>query len=145
MDDVLEIRALIERQFASLSWPNGGTGNWQAFSNDFLDDATLYPATRSIHPQSVSAFVARMKSIAGKELQSFEEAVLGTKVTVFGNIAIAIATCAIKENGITENRTVEMLLLVKDQGAWRIAAQAWDRASEANPVPAQLLTGQMVL
>ncbi len=82
-----------------------------------------------------------MKSIAGNELRSLEEAVLGTEVTVFGNIAIAIAACAMKENGSTENRTVEMLLLVKDRGAWRIAAQAWDRASEGNPVPAQFLTG----
>jgi hypothetical protein len=82
-----------------------------------------------------------MKGIAGKELQSLDEAVLGTNVTVFGNIAVAIAVCAMRENGTTENRTVEMLLLVKDQGSWRIAAQAWDRASETNPVPAQFLTG----
>lgn len=140
MDDILEIKALIKRQFTSLSWPNGGTGNWQAFSNDFLDDAVLYPAARPVHPQSVSAFLTRMKGIAGKELQSLDEAVLGTNVTVFGNIAVAIAVCAMRENGTTENRTVEMLLLVKDQGSWRIAAQAWDRASETNPVPAQFLT-----
>jgi hypothetical protein len=141
MDDVLEIRALIERQFASLSWPNGATGNWQGFSEDFLDGAAPYPAARPIHPQSVAGFLARMESIAGRELQSLEEAMLGANVTVFGNIAVAIAVCAMKENGIMENRTVEMLLLVKDQGNWRIAAQAWDRASDANPVPAQFLTG----
>jgi hypothetical protein len=83
MDDVLEIKALIKRQFASLSWPDGGTGNWQAFSNDFLDGAALYPATRPIHPQSVADFLTRMKSIAGKELRSLEEGLLGTNAIVF--------------------------------------------------------------
>jgi hypothetical protein len=53
-----------------------------------------------------------MKSIAGKELRSLEEGLLGTNAIVFGNIAVAIAVCAMKENGTTENRTVEMLLLV---------------------------------
>lgn len=141
MYDVLEIKALIKRQFASLSWPNGGAGDWQAFSNDFLANAALYPASRPVHPRSVSAFLTRMKSLAGTELRSLEEALLDTNVAVFGNIAVAIAVCAMKENGTTENRTVEMLLLVKDKGSWPIAAPAWDRASEANPVSAQFLTG----
>jgi hypothetical protein len=141
MQDIREIKALIVRQFASLSWPTGGTANWQAFSNDFFDGATLYPAARPVRPQSISAFVSRMKSVAGKELRSLEESILGTKIFVFGNIAVAVAACAMKENETTESRTVEMLLLVKDNGTWRIAAQAWDRASQGNPIPAQLLTG----
>ena len=81
-----------------------------------------------------------MKNLAGKELQSLEESILGTKIIAFGNIAVAVAACAMKENETTESRTVEIILLVKDRGAWRIAAQAWDRASEDNPIPAQLLT-----
>jgi hypothetical protein len=52
MDDVLEIKALIKRQFASLSWPDGGTGNWQAFSNDFLE------ALRFIRPHCQSTLKA---------------------------------------------------------------------------------------
>ncbi len=32
-----------------------------------------------------------------------------------------------------------MLLLVKTDGAWRIAAQAWDKASGLNPIPDSLL------
>jgi hypothetical protein len=31
-----------------------------------------------------------MKNIAGKELQSLEESILGTKIIVFGNIAVAV-------------------------------------------------------
>ena len=139
MEDVREIKALIAHQFASLSWPKGGTGNWPTFSSDFLDGATLYPAARPLQAQDIPAFITRMKNIAGKELQSLEESILGTKIIVFGNIAVAVVACAMKENETVESRTVEMLLLVKDGGAWRIAAQAWDRASDANPIPAQLL------
>jgi hypothetical protein len=32
-----------------------------------------------------------------------------------------------------------MLLLVKDEGTWRIVSQAWDRESPSNPIPAHLL------
>jgi hypothetical protein len=32
-----------------------------------------------------------------------------------------------------------MLLLVKDTGAWRIAAQAWDTERDGTPLPADLL------
>jgi hypothetical protein len=39
------------------------------------------------------------------------------------------------------SRSVEMMLLVKTAGAWRIASQAWDRASETNPIPARLMGG----
>jgi hypothetical protein len=98
MQDVRKIKALIARQFASLSWPKGGTSNWPAFRGDFLDGATLYPAARPLQPQSVAAFVTRMKNLAGKELQSLEESILGTKIIAFGNIAVAVAACAMKEN-----------------------------------------------
>jgi hypothetical protein len=55
-----------------------------------LDRATLYPAARPLQAQDVSAFITRMKNIAGKELQSLEESILGTKIIVFGNIAVAV-------------------------------------------------------
>ena len=31
------------------------------------------------------------------------------------------------------NRGVEMMLLIKEAGAWRIVAQAWDVASDLKP------------
>jgi hypothetical protein len=37
------------------------------------------------------------------------------------------------------NRGVEMFLLVKDTGAWRIAAQAWDTERDGRRLPADLL------
>ena len=36
------------------------------------------------------------------------------------------------------SRGVEMLLLVKDDGAWRIAAQAWDTEGPSKRIPPHL-------
>jgi hypothetical protein len=60
---------------------------------------------------------------------------LGAEIKVFGNVAVAMAAC---EN-TTITRNVEALLLVKEDGAWKIVSQAWDTESETNPVPAHLL------
>jgi hypothetical protein len=80
-----------------------------------------------------------MQNLAETNLHSFKEAVLGTEIQVFGNVAVAVAACEMIENDAEVNRGVEMLLLVKDEGVWRIASQAWDRAGPSNPIPAHLL------
>ncbi len=137
--DVRAIKGVIVRQSGALSWSRGNTGDWDTFAPDFVDGATLFPAARPIKPQSVDASLTRMKNLARTELDSLQETVLGSDIKVFGNNAFAIATCGMVENGVTDSQTVEMLLLVKTDGAWRIAAQAWDRASGLNPIPDSLL------
>ncbi|WP_370057535.1 hypothetical protein [Sinorhizobium fredii] len=74
----------------------------------------------------------------GKTLHSFEETVLGSRIHVFGNVAVAVIACENVENATETNRNVEMMLLVKDDGSWRIAAQAWDRQDASNPVTSEL-------
>ena len=39
-----------------------------------------------------------MKGLAESRLQSFKEDVLGHQVSVFGNVAVAVAGCQITEN-----------------------------------------------
>jgi hypothetical protein len=51
-------------------------------------------------------------------------------------------TCGITENDAEENRGVEMLLLVRDEGQWRIVSQAWDSESPSNPIPAFLTSNR---
>lgn len=138
--DALEIRALIARQFASLNWSPGTTRNWQAFANDFLPGAVLYPAARPPKPQTVDAFVQRMKGLAATSLSSFREAVVGNPIVhVFGSIAVAVGVCEIIENNTVANRGVEMMLFVKSDGAWRIVAQAWDTENAMRAIPEELL------
>ena len=57
------------------------------------------------------------------------------EVRVFGNVAVALAACEMTEDDAEVNRGVEMLLLVKTDGAWRIACQAWDTEGPSRPIP----------
>jgi hypothetical protein len=59
---------------------------------------------------------------------------------VFGNVAVAV--CEMIEIGAETHRGVEMLLLIKDEGAWRIVSQAWDAESPSQPSPIWLLGTQ---
>lgn len=137
--DVQAIRALIERQFASMSWKVEGEPNWGLFTDDFLPDAQLFPSARPLRTQAVPAFIDRMKALVGTTLQSFDETVLGSKIHVFGNVAVAVTVCENIENESNVERVVEMMLLVKEQRRWKIAAQAWDKASESQPIPTDVL------
>jgi hypothetical protein len=134
-DDIAAIKALIARQFASLDWSREKTADWAAFARDFLPGAPLYASARPARAQTAEAFVERMKGLAATTLPSFRETVLGSVVHVFGNVAVAVAACENTENETEVSRNVEMLLLVKSDGRWQVAAQAWDKASDANPVP----------
>jgi hypothetical protein len=102
-------------------------------------EATLFPSKRPAKPQTVESFIARMQGLVGTPLRSFRERVLGTDIRVFGNVAVAIAACEHTENEETKSRGVEMLLLVKDDGAWKIVAQAWDTERPSAAIPADLL------
>jgi hypothetical protein len=140
-EDLAAIHAIIERQFASLNWRPGTQGDWAAFRADFFPGAALFPAARPANRQTVDAFVERMAALAQDRLKAFRERALGSEVRVFGNVAIAAATCEIVENEATVTRGVEMLLLIKDDGCWRIVAQGWDSESADKPIPPELLRG----
>ena len=138
-DDVQAIAAIIARQFASLSWTPETSADWDRFAADFFPEASLYPASRPAKRQTVEVFIERMKGLEGTKLRSFEEAVLGTEIHVFGNVAVALAACEMTENGADVQRGVEMLLLIKNAGAWQIVSQAWDTESPSQPIPMGLL------
>lgn len=137
--DHREIAAIVARQFASLCWRPGGGPDAAAFARDFHPDATVWPAARPAAPLTVAAFLTRMSGLSATTLRSFHETVLGTEIRVFGDVAVAIAAGLMTENGAAGGRAVEMLLLVKSAGAWRIVAQAWDRERASAPIPDALL------
>ena len=118
------IRAVIDRQFASLSWKENVAPVWSGFAGDFLEGASLYPAARPAKRVGVADFVERMSGLSGTSLRSLQETVLGVDIRVFGNIAIAAVAAEMVENETETNRSMEMLLLVKDGGRWKIVAQA---------------------
>jgi len=138
-EDATEIQALINRQVASLSWNDMRRANWPAFESDFLPAAILFPSARPVVPQSVATFVQRMKLLVAGSVTAFNEEVMGTTVNVFGHIAVAIVVCEVTENAKYAGRVVEMILLVKENDAWRIAAQAWEKSTPSRSVPPSLI------
>lgn len=133
------IRAIIARQFRSLNWDTKTTADWDAFLGDFLPGAQLYPAARPVKSQTPDDFVARMKRLAATKLLVFNEVPLGSEIRVFGNVAVAVAACKMTENGAQVTRGIEMMLLVKSEGRWQIAAQTWDTEGEGKVIPSHLL------
>ncbi len=137
-DDVRAINALIGAHFQGLHWTPTTHADWTTFAADFLPDASLFPAARPVCRQTLNAFIMRMNSVAQGTLRSFEERTLGMQILVFGNIAVVLGASEMVENGTEMNQDVSGFLLVKDEGKWRIAAHAWDHASETMPVPEHL-------
>jgi Putative lumazine-binding len=137
-EDHKAIEAIIARQFGSLTWTRSRPGDWDTFIADFLPGGSLYPAARPAKRQTPEEFVTRMNRLAESKLQSFKEDVLGRQIQVFGNVAVAVAGCQITENEKDVNRGVEMMLLIKQDGAWRIVAQAWDTEGDSKRLPADL-------
>lgn len=137
-EDLQAIRALIANHFQALRWRPGEPIDWATFSADFIPDASLIPAARPVRRQTLEAFLARMNGVAKDKLRSFEEKTLGMQVLRFGNVAVVLAASEMLENGSERNYDVSGYLVVKDAGKWRIAAHAWDHASDELSVPEPL-------
>ena len=137
--DLEAIRHLIARQFANVTWTEEREADWSAFAADFLADAPLFPASRPVEARSVPNFLTRMKALPSEGLASFEQSLGGTKIMLFGNVAVAFGVCENLENRSTAQREIEAFLLVKDGRVWRIAAHAWDMKRDGLSVPEEFL------
>lgn len=136
MSDEDEIRALIGAHFDALGWEEGGLPDWDRFCADFHPDAALFGAVRPAVKRSLPEFVERMNGVAsGGKLTTFKEYTQKMEVRVFGNIAVVCAASRLLENGTDVNHDVSGYLLVKSQGAWKIAAHVWDTVDETKPLP----------
>ena len=143
MNDVSLIREIVRSQFGSLAWKPGEEPNWVAFAEGFLPDARLFPAARPVGTQTIDQFIGRMKGLRAEgKLASFKETPLGCTVRVFGNVAVVLAACEMLENDSTVTRDVSAIVLVRDTGTWRVAAQAWDVETESNRIPVDLAERQ---
>ena len=136
--DLEAIRHLIARQFASVTWTEEREADWSAFAADFLADAPIFSASRPVEARSVPNFLTRMKALPSEGLTSFEQSLGGTKIMLFGNIAVAFGVCENLENRSTAQRGIEAFLLVKGS-VWWIAAQAWDMERDGLSVPEEFL------
>ena len=138
-DDVAQITAIMRSHAASLTWTRERDGNWSGFAQTFLPGAELFPAARPLKPQTIDQFVERLKRLrADGTLATLEETPLGCVVRVFGSVATALIACEMLENRSTVTRDVCAAVLVRDAGAWRIAAMAWDIENGDREIPADI-------
>ena len=138
-DDHRAIETLIAQQLQNISWSEDKPSDWAAVTADFLPDAPLYPAARPAKSQTIGELAERMTGLSRGDLRTFEQAMIGSEIHVFGKVAIAFGACRNLENGVTEVRGVEAYLLVKEDEGWRIAAQAWDTESAGQTLPEYLV------
>jgi hypothetical protein len=137
-EDEKAIQSLIGAHFDGLRWTPETDPDWKTFSADFLPDAKLFPAARPVQSKTLEEFIERMNSVAKGSLHTFEEHTLGMKILLFGNVAVVLAASEMLENETEVNHDISGYLLVKSDGKWRIAAHAWDKASDSQPVPEAL-------
>ena len=138
LSDEKAIRDLIKAHFEGMRWTPSTEPGWKTFSADFHPDALLFPAARPAQARTLDAFIERMNGVAKSSLHTFEEHTLGMQILLFGNVAVVMAASQMLENETETNHDVSGYLLVKNQEEWRIAAHAWDQASEEMPVPEHL-------
>lgn len=136
--DEEEIRGLIKKHFEGMRWTPDTSPDWDRFSRDFLPGATLFPAARPVQMRTVESFIDRMNGVAASTLHTFEEHTLGMQILAFGNVAVVFAASEMLENETKTNHDIGAYVLVKNEGRWFVAAHAWDKATEAMPVPEQL-------
>ena len=139
-DDEIQIRDLVRAQANRLSWTRTQTADWEGYRAGFTADAVMIASARPARTQAVGAFLDRMKALSQGNLRDFQEKALGGSVHVFGNVAVALIAGQTLENGAELNRDVSGYLLVKEEGRWRIAAQAWDKEKPDQKIPPSMLS-----
>ena len=136
--DEAAIRRLVLHHFEPMAWDEAGQmPDWTRFGEDFLTGAVLVPAARPAAARDLEGFIGRMETVRKDVLSSFEEHTTGVRVLRFGNVAVALGASRMLENGETENHDVSAYLLVRTEGAWKIAAHAWDKAAPED-IPREL-------
>jgi len=83
----------------------------------------LCGAARPVKNQTARDLIQRFQSLARSGLGSFEQSALSSEIHVFGNVAIAFGVCLNLKNRTVVVRGAGAFLLVKEEGAWKIAAQ----------------------
>lgn len=123
--DAIETR--ICEQFDALNWSPNSRLDKRLFTSGFMPESQLVPAKRPAAFCSVPEFLNRMQSLQDEgALTHFSERGTLLMIRIVGNIAVALAGCEMTENLSEVTRDVSAFLLIKSDGRWQIAAQAWD-------------------
>jgi hypothetical protein len=88
-----------------------------------------------------TSFVDRMRGLAGTKLQSFAESALGIEFESSATSPLRWPVAKSQRTMPDVNRSVEMMLLVKDAGAWRIVGLGRGKSGESDSFRSHKLGG----
>jgi hypothetical protein len=129
--DELAIAAVLRRYFAAVSFPAGGTPEYERLYHLFTAEGRLIRNTTDV-PQdlSVNHFVLdRQRLYEVGELTSFQERELTAHTDVFGRIAHRLS--AYEKHGVLSGvefsgRGVISTQFIHQSTGWKISSMAWD-------------------
>jgi hypothetical protein len=122
-----------------------GERNWERFESLFTPQARMSALSKNQSGQQlfVSMTPEEYKQKNGPFfMQSgFWEEELGRQVIQFGELASVMSAYQFRtaEGGEPQQRGVNSIQLIKEQGRWWIASIIWNTEREDNPIPASLL------
>ena len=139
-DDQLEIDALVREFFSVFSPGANGTVNLSPLRRMFVARAVIVKSVAArAEVMSLEEFIApRERLLNDGTLTDFREREQTAKTEVFGNIAQRFATyCKSgRLHGVAfTTRGMKTMQFVRDGGAWKISALAWDDEREGLSVP----------
>jgi ketosteroid isomerase-like protein len=134
------IREIIGQMFEAVSWSETKAPDFTAFASAVRKDAVLVPSARPANPTDIKTFVDRMSGQhSSGAMKDFDEKAHKTKVTVFGNLAVAIGSYVARIDNGPLGRGANGFLFIRNDGDWQIAAMSWDNESEEKPLPPELI------
>ena len=134
--DELQIRELIHRQCGDISCAVDTPLDWLTCSRDFFDGALVFQAHRPVDAIPVEHLSTRMGELRDcTDAAHRRERVTHVEVLIFERVAVALAGCQLLDDERDVTCDVNAFLLIKDQGRWLIASQAWAESDQPFTAP----------
>lgn len=149
-EDVRSIDSIIKASYETISGPAGQPRQWGR-------DRTLYISNAYYVQTGVDLKTGKVVShgmtyqeyadSAGPDLEKYGyfEREIGRTIRVFGHVAIAMSAweARTEANGKVIARGVNSIQLINDGKRWWITSINWDEETPDNPIPRDLLVGEM--
>lgn len=132
MNDVAEIKRLIDNFYEIISGKAGEKRNWDSFKQLFFEKAHLIPVRFDINkncitiPFDIDSYVLRLEGFLGTN--DFFEYASNCKIEVYGNIAHAYSEYEAKTsiNDVEPiKKGINIVQFINDGGRWKILNMLW--------------------
>ena len=141
--DQVAVEAVLQKFFSVVSFPPGGSPEYEKLAGLFSADGRLIRASAEVPLDlSVSDFIVdRRRAYESGELTSFHEAELSADTEIFGRIAHRLSVY--EKRGVLNGaefraQGVISAQFIQIRAAWKISSMAWDDEREGLSIAAGL-------